>query len=202
MIGPGSLYSTARDLYTWLRAVDTDTRFQVGQLEYPYGWGKRNYSGRDLIEQSGINEGFNAHMALYPKDHLYVVVLSNIQSGLFNRLPKDLEAVLFGGETSHPPSVNPVPASSAMLEQYVGKYQSQAIPVPQNVSVQNGQLNMQWGEYPFLRGLTPTGKDEFFFRYEYAKIRFERDDKGNITNAVWQWPEGGPMAFKLIAIPK
>lgn len=103
MIGPGSLYSNAHDLYTWLRAVGADPRFQVDRLEYPYGWGKRNYSGRDLIEQSGINEGFNAHMALYPKEHLYVVVLSNIQSGLFNRLPKDLEAILFGGETSRPP---------------------------------------------------------------------------------------------------
>jgi hypothetical protein len=43
--------------------------------------------------------------------------------------------------------------------------------------------------------LTPTGKDEFFFRYEYAKVRFERDSKGSIVKMVWQWPEGGPLAF-------
>ena len=94
-IGPGSLYSNAHDLYLWLRAVDTNPRFRVDRLEYPFGWGKRNYSGRDLIEQSGIHEGFNAHMALYPKDHVYIVVLSNIQSGLFNRIPKDLEAIVW-----------------------------------------------------------------------------------------------------------
>jgi CubicO group peptidase (beta-lactamase class C family) len=199
MIGPGSLYSNAHDLYTWLRAVGADPRFQVDRLEYPYGWGKRNYSGRDSIEQSGINEGFNAHMALYPKEHLYVVVLSNIQSGLFNRLPKDLEAVLFGGETSRPPEVNPATVSVAALEQYAGKYKAQAIPIPQNLVVQDGQLHVQWGSYPFLRVLTPTGKDEFFFRYEYAKVRFQRDRKGNITKAVWQWPGGEPMVFTLIA---
>jgi len=120
MVGPGSLYSNARDLYAWLRAVDTNPNFKVDKLAYPYGWGKRNYSGRSLIEQSGIDEGFNAHMALYPKDHLYVVVLSNVQSGLFNRLPKDLEAVLFGGDTSRPPEVKATTLSEPALREHQG----------------------------------------------------------------------------------
>ena len=197
-IGPGSLYSNAHDLYLWLRAIDTNRRFQVDGLEYPFGWGKRNYSGRDLIEQSGIHEGFNAHMALYPKDHLYVVVLSNIQSGLFNRVPKDLEAILFGGATSRPPEVKPAAVSAAALEQYAGEYKAQAIPVAQKLVVRDGQLCMQWGNYPFLRILTPTGKDEFFFRYEYAKVHFEWDGGGSITKLVWQWPEGEPVVFTAV----
>ena len=36
----------------------------MDKLDYPYGWGKRNYSGRDLIEQAGMHEGFNAYGAL------------------------------------------------------------------------------------------------------------------------------------------
>jgi CubicO group peptidase (beta-lactamase class C family) len=194
IIGPGSLYSTAHDLYAWLRAVDTNRTFQVERLEYPYGWGKRNYSGRDLIEQSGIHEGFDAHMALYPKEHLYAVVLSNVQSGLFNRIPKDLEAILFGGETSRPVEVKPEAVDVATLEEYAGTYTAPEIPVPQNLVVRDGKLHMQWGSYPFLRILTPTAKDEFFFRYEYARVRFERD-KGKIVRMVWQWPGGGPMTF-------
>jgi CubicO group peptidase (beta-lactamase class C family) len=95
--GPGSLYSNAHDLLTWLQAVDNNPLFQASRFDYPYGWGKRNYSGRDLIEQSGLHEGFEAHMALYPKEHIYAVVLSNVQSGILNRIPKDLEALLFGG---------------------------------------------------------------------------------------------------------
>lgn len=197
IIGPGSLYSTAHDLYAWLRAVDTNRTFQVERLEYPYGWGKRNYSGRDLIEQSGIHEGFNAHMALYPEEHLYAVVLSNVQSGLFNRIPKDLEAILFGGETSRPVAVKPEAVGAATLEEYAGTYKAAEIPVPQNLVVRDGQLRMQWGSYPFLRILTPTAKDEFFFRYEYARVRFERD-KGRILRMVWQWPEGQPMTFTPI----
>jgi CubicO group peptidase (beta-lactamase class C family) len=199
IIGPGSLYSTAHDLYAWLRAVDANPTFQVQHLEYPYGWGKRNYSGRDLIEQSGIHEGFNAHMALYPKEHLYAVVLSNVQSGLFNRIPKDLEAVLFGGETSRPVEVKPVEVSAASLAQYAGSYKAPEVPIPQNMVVQDGQLYMQWGSYPFLRILTPTAKDEFFFRYEYARVRFVRDH-GKIVGMVWQWPEGKPMTFQLVKL--
>jgi CubicO group peptidase (beta-lactamase class C family) len=199
IIGPGSLYSTAHDLYAWLRAVDANPTFQVQHLEYPYGWGKRNYSGRDLIEQSGIHEGFNAHMALYPKEHLYAVVLSNVQSGLFNRIPKDLEAVLFGGETSRPVEVKPVEVSATTLAEYAGSYKAPEVPVPQNLVVQDGQLYMQWGSYPFLRILTPTAKDEFFFRYEYARVRFERDH-GKIVGMVWQWPEGKPMTFQLVKL--
>jgi CubicO group peptidase (beta-lactamase class C family) len=194
-VGPGSLYSNVRDLYAWLRAVDTNSSFQTNAFPYPYGWGKRNYSGRDLIEQSGIHEGFNAHMALYPREHLYAVVLSNVQSGLFNRIPKDLEAALFGGEPSRPPEVKAAAASEAALREYQGAYKAESIPVPQNIVVRDGKMFMQWGSYPFLRILTPTGKDEFFFRYEYAKVKFERDGKGSIMKMVWQWPQGEPMAF-------
>jgi CubicO group peptidase (beta-lactamase class C family) len=197
MIGPGSLYSTAHDLHAWLKAVDTDRPFQVERLGYPYGWGKRNYSGRDLIEQSGVHEGFNAHMALYPKEHIYAIVLSNVQSGLLNRIPKDLEAILFGGETSRPVVLKPQAVGAATLEEYAGGYRAREVPVPQNLSVQNGQLYMQWGSYPLLRILTPAAKDEFFFRYEYARVRFERE-KGKIVRMVWQWPEGEPMTFTPI----
>jgi CubicO group peptidase (beta-lactamase class C family) len=194
IVGPGSLYSTAPDLYVWLKTVDTNQTFQTGHLAYPYGWGKRNYSGRNLIEQSGIHEGFNSHMALYPQEHLYAVLLSNIQSGLFNRIPKDLEAVLFGGEPSKPIEVNPEAISAEALEEYTGRYKAPEIPIPQNLVVQNGELFTRWGNYPFLRALTPVAKDEFFFRCEYAQVRFERE-AGKIVKMVWQWPQGNPITF-------
>ena len=193
--GPGSLYSNAYDLLTWLQAVDNNPSFQVGKFDYPYGWGKRNYSGRDLIEQSGLHEGFEAHMALYPKEHIYAVVLSNVQSGFLNRIPKDLEAVLFGSETSRPPDVKPVAVAELTLREYQGTYKADAIPIPQNIVVRDGNLFMQWGSYPFLRMLTPTDKDQFFFRYEYAQVKFQRDAKGNISAMAWQWPGSEPVVF-------
>lgn len=133
-------------------------------------------------------------MALYPKEHLYAVVLSNVQSGLVNRIPKDLEAVLFGGETSHPVEVKPEKVGAALVE-YPGTSKAPEVPVPQNLVVQDGQLYRQSGSYPFLRIPAPTAKDEFFFRYEYARVRFERE-QGKIVRMVWQLPESKPMAFQ------
>lgn len=192
---PRRNYSNAHDLLTWLRAVDNNPAFQISKFDYPFGWGKRNYSGRDLIEQSGLHEGFEAHMALYPKEHIYAVVLGNVQSGFLNRIPKDLEAILFGGETSRPPGVKPISVGEAALLEYQATYKAKSIPIPQNIVVRNGKLFMQWGSYPFLRILTPTAKDEFFFRYEYAKVKFERDANGSVSGMTWQWPGADVVVF-------
>jgi hypothetical protein len=194
----GSVFSNVRDLYARLKAVDIDPRFRTDGLTYPYGWGKRNYSGHDLIEQSGILEGFGAHMALYPKEHLYAVVLGNIQSGFQNRIPKDLEAVLFGGTASRPPAVVPIKLPASKLADYAGEYASEAISYSQTLAVRDGKLVMRWGEFPFSRVLVPAGADEFFFRYEYAMVRFSRDLSGKVIRMSWQWPEGEPMLFRKL----
>lgn len=199
--GAGTVYSNVADLYRWLKAVDTDPRFRNAGYAYPYGWGKRNYSGRPLIEQSGIVEGFDAHMALYPAEHIYAVVLSNAQSGLFNRIPHDLEAVLFGGKPSTPPDITPVAVTAAALQDYVGAFKSDAIPVPQETLVRDGELYMHWGQDPLLRVLTPVGKDQFFFRTEYAQVAFERDSTGKVVGVTWQWPGSDPMVFKHVDAP-
>jgi hypothetical protein len=68
----------------------------------------------------------------------------------------------------------------------------QAVPVPQNLLLKDGQLYKHWRTYPFLRILTATGKDEFFFRYEYVRVHFERDATGNLLKSVWQWPQRRP----------
>jgi CubicO group peptidase (beta-lactamase class C family) len=84
--GAGSLYSTVDDLYIWLKAVDDNRLFAFNALKYPFGWGKRHYSGRPLVEQSGQLEGYTAHMAVYRDEKVYLVFLSNIESGFFSRV--------------------------------------------------------------------------------------------------------------------
>lgn len=195
--GAGSVFSDAEDLYRWLRAVDTDPRFSVAPLKYPYGWGKRKYSSRDLIEQSGQLEGFNSHVAIYPKDHIYAVVLSNIQSGFSGRIPHDLEAVLFAnGEISKPPVVTPVTLGERSMLQYVGSYHSREIPYPQTLAVRDGQLAMHWGQDPFWREMVMTNGDTFFLRAEYAEIHFVRGPDGFVHGMNWTWPGGAHLSFE------
>lgn len=193
--GPGSVYSNADDLYRWIRAVDSDPRFGLSRLKYPYGWGRRKYSSRDLIEQSGQLEGFNAHIAIYPKDRIYAIVLSNVQSGFAMGIAHDLEAVLFGGAVSRPPVVASVTLGERSMRQYTGTYHSKQSPYPQALEVRDGQIAMHWGSDPFWRELIMIDGDTFFLRAEYARIHFERGADGFIHRMVWTWPGGGHLSF-------
>jgi CubicO group peptidase (beta-lactamase class C family) len=194
--GPGSLYSTADDLYTWLKAVNADRLFKFTALKYPYGWGKRNYSGKALVEQSGQLEGYTAHMALYPEQKIYLVFLNNIESGLFSRVPKDLEAVLFGGEPSSPPDRAQVPVAKNSFAEFAGAYSTKEYPVPLKFEVQGSNLLMHWGAVPFLRPLVMTGKDQFFARAEYGSYEFFRDANGKISGVNAKWDGGGNLELK------
>jgi CubicO group peptidase (beta-lactamase class C family) len=194
--GPGSLYSTADDLLIWLRAVAADRLFKFSALRYPYGWGKRNYSGKRLVEQSGQLEGYTAHMALYPEQKIYLVFLNNIESGLSSRVPKDLEAVLFGGKPSLPPDVAQVPAARDTLAELGGAYSTKDFPVPLRFEVGNSALSMHWGQVPFLRPLIMTGKDQFFARAEYGSYTFTRDADGKVSGVRAEWDGGGSLELK------
>jgi CubicO group peptidase (beta-lactamase class C family) len=194
--GPGSLYSTADDLYTWLRAIDANRLFKFSALKYPYGWGKRNYSGRPLVEQSGQLEGYTAHMALYPGQNIYLVFLNNIESGLFSRVPKDVEAVLFGGKPSSPPDPAQVPVVKNSLAEFAGAYSTKEYPVPLKFEVKDAGLFMHWGESPFLRPLVVIGKDQFFARAEYGSYEFIRDATGKISGVKAKWDGGGNLELK------
>jgi CubicO group peptidase (beta-lactamase class C family) len=193
--GAGSVVSNALDLYHWLRAIDTNPRFELSKLKYPYGWGKRKYSTRDLIEQSGRLEGFISHVAIYPKEHIYAIVLSNIQSGFSNRISHDLEAVLFGGPLSQPPIVKTVTLGERSMRQYTGGYHSSQTPYAQTLDIRGGQMAMHWGNGPFWREMVMIDGDTFFLRAEYARIHFERGPDGLVHHMIWNWPDGARLAF-------
>lgn len=193
--GAGSIFASSEDLLRWLRAVDINPSFSVSKLSYPYGWGKRKYGTRDLIEQSGQLEGFISHVAIYPKEHIYAIVLGNIQSGFSQRIAQDLEGVLFGGPVSTPPSVTPMVLGDRSMRQYVGTYHSKEIPYPQTLAIHDGELAMRWGQDPFWREMVMTDGDIFFLRAEYAKIQFERGPDGAVHRMVWNWPGGAHLLF-------
>lgn len=197
--GPGSVYSTADDLLAWLKAVNTNRLFKFGQLEYPYGWGKRNYSGKNLVEQSGQLEGYTAHIAVYPDEGIYLVFLNNIESGLFSRVPKDLDSLISGGKTSSPPVIRQVPDSASILTEYEGRYTTSAYPVPMKFESRNGTLFMHWGDSPFLRPLVLIGKDRFYSRAEYCLFEFGRNKQGQIVSLSVKW-ESSNLEFHRASV--
>ena len=194
--GPGSIYSTAPDLLIWLRAIEANKLFAFDKLRYPYGWGRRNYSGRKLVEQSGELEGYNSQISLYFADKIYFVFLSNIESGMFNRLPKDLESIAFGiGEPSSPAKAPEIAEPRLHLADFGGDYTSPQFPAILHVNVKDGRLWMHWSESAFWRPLIRTGNDDFYMRAEYAAIRFKRDSAGKVITSDWIWGDQPPLVM-------
>lgn len=48
------------------------------QTTYAMGWLVQDYHGRPIVEHNGGIDGFSAHVALYPKDKLGIVILANM----------------------------------------------------------------------------------------------------------------------------
>ncbi|MBI3410424.1 MAG: beta-lactamase family protein [Planctomycetes bacterium] len=65
--GGGSLYSTAPDLLRWLETIRTNRLFKFEAQPYPYGWGRRKYSGHWLVEQSGLVEASTPTSPFIPR---------------------------------------------------------------------------------------------------------------------------------------
>jgi CubicO group peptidase (beta-lactamase class C family) len=191
--GSGSIYSTVGDLLRWARAVREDRLFRLGALEYPYGWGKRHWLTRDVIEQDGrIALGFASHISIYPKDSVIVVILGNIQSAVTDRMRTDLAAIAFGEPYQVPEvrsSGNPAPT---LLQRYAGRYEVGPGFV-MTVRAEGPRLSLAGPEGDYLP-LDPESDSTFFFRALYVPIRFERDSSGRVIDLNW----GGQFTCRRI----
>ena len=191
--GSGSLYSTTGDLVRWARAIRDDRLFRLKNLDYPYGWGKRMWLGRDAIEQDGrIALGYAAHISIYPKDSVIVVILVNIQSAVTDRMRTDLAALAFGEPYQVPELRSSGNPSPALLKQYTGRYQVGPTFV-MTVHAEGRRLSLAGPEGDFLP-LEPESDSTFFFRVLYVPVRFERDAAGAVIDLNW----GGQFVCKKI----
>jgi CubicO group peptidase (beta-lactamase class C family) len=182
--GSGSLYSTVSDLAKWARALLQDRLFRFSALDYPYGWGKRHWLGRDLIEQDGrITLGYASHMSIYEKDSLITVVLGNIQSAVTDRMRTDLAAIAFH-EPYQPPRLRPAGhPTPELLREFAGRYEVGPGFVL-TVRADGGRLALAGPEGDYLP-LDPQSDAEFFFRALYVPVAFERDSTGNVVDLKW-----------------
>jgi CubicO group peptidase (beta-lactamase class C family) len=191
--GPGALHSTASDLLSWLKAFRANRFFDFASQHYPYGWGKRTYEGKAFVQQSGEIEGYVAYMALYPQDGYYVVLLSNIESGLQNRLESDISKVIFGGSPSVPPQIVPQPMSLSQSAAFPGSYHSSVIPVPAKISQHDGKLVQSWDDSPFAHPLVAISPDKVFGPVDFATISLVRGTDGAVTGTDWSWDGSPPL---------
>ncbi|MGA8075581.1 MAG: serine hydrolase domain-containing protein [Candidatus Acidiferrales bacterium] len=94
-LADGALYSTTADMAKWDAALSAGAILKPASYaqmwtpaplnngkNYPYGfaWDITEINGHRLLEHGGAWQGFTAHYARYPDDHLSVIVLTNLDA--------------------------------------------------------------------------------------------------------------------------
>ena len=183
--GSGSVYSTAPDLYRWLESIRSEIPLNLDSLPYPYGWGQRTRLGREMLEQTGrIPTGYASYVGLYPEEEVAIVVLSNIQAEVTERMGTALAAITFGEPyevpTVRPHAVNP---ESGSWRQYEGSYEiSPGFDLTVRAAAKGLLLAGPDGAFLPLDYESP---DHFFFRPLYVPISFVRDSLGQVAWLNW-----------------
>jgi CubicO group peptidase (beta-lactamase class C family) len=186
--GSGSVYASARDLYLWLQATRDETLVALSTLPYPYGWGEKTRFGREVLEQNGrVPVGYSSYAALYCRDDLIVIVLSNIQSQVTEQMGVGLAAITLGESYEiprlRPGFTNPPAGGLTVYAAYAGRYEIAPGFVLTVRSTAHGIL-IAGPDGAFLP-VDHEDADQFFFRTLYVPITFERDSAGRITGLDW-----------------
>lgn len=109
--GAGGMYATARDLFNYDRALNralivpaaAETVAVTGGFRisdkgsYGYGWIVRHVSdGAYFVHHSGGNNGYVADYARYPREHICIIVLSNLGSADPEGIREAIGELFFG----------------------------------------------------------------------------------------------------------
>jgi len=172
LIGAGSVYSTARDVYRFGRAV----------LDGVYGEKIRSELVREeVFRSSGRTNGHRAYVLIDGAKGSGYVLLSNLSSGAFDILTTDLSDLLAGREPSIPkfevPELAEIPARK--LADYVGTYDR----------ADGGRFEIGLDDRGLHSGdirIYPVGGDCFFDYSFFGDVCFSRDATGQPSKIVWK----------------
>lgn len=179
--GAASYLTSPSDLMRFLR----DVPLERGDVEKAPGAGKgtrfQTKAGHD-----GFGNGFANLAYSYPGEDTRLVLMGNIQSGLFMSLQKDIRALLMG-EAAVGPAV-PTTANLGPTERwrdFVGDYDLRP-GAPMTIRRSGDHLEVSAGED--FHPLIAVAPDQLFMRLRYAKLSFAPAPTP-VTSVEWE--EGG-----------
>ncbi|HEY1485296.1 MAG TPA: serine hydrolase domain-containing protein [Micromonosporaceae bacterium] len=169
--GAGAFYSTPSDLLTFARSLPIEAAEPAASGAEP-GW----------VGHNGLGNGFAAYCYRFPDHDMCLVMMANIETGLFGRLNADLRRMMLGLSA---PAPEPPPAATVLdatrAHVYVGDYDLfPGVPL----SVRPGPHGLEAAAGDAFHPLVPIGGDDFFMRLKYARIAFDVVD-GESRSATW-----------------
>lgn len=185
--GNGSLYTTARDLQKFHRALQHGGLLKPETVQASYGFGRSDRevgsfwfrSERDAhrsVYVGGSSPGYKAHFVRFIDDDVAVIVLSNGYLASPTPIANDISAILWERSPKLPPIPSRVPRSKDDLDRLAGEYQFGPNFYLPNVAVRverrDDYLQMAYKVGDTVIPLLPTA-DGFFDRLYWSFVRFE-----------------------------
>ena len=206
LAGCGALRSTVADLLTFAAAsldggpegslgralqAARSPRFEVDErMRIALSWLIDRPAERELHWHNGRTAGHASFIALDPERQTAVALLCNTATGVedlgFHALDEQAPVL-------SPPM--PIELSAAQLDRYVGVYELPDAEVRLTRSENRLTADIP-GQPP--ADLYPRADTEFFLRVLEADVRFELDDRHNVTGALYR-ADGQTISLKKIA---
>jgi CubicO group peptidase (beta-lactamase class C family) len=189
--GAGAFYSTVDDLLRWDRALNANTLldaastaklFTAVKNEYGYGWWVQTRLNRRVEWHGGNAPGLVAQITRYPKEHLFITVLSNVWSS-FDRsqvraMSNELAALMLGEPYELPREHEQRALASAAYDAYVGEYRGKDVIA---IAREGDRLVVQWPPGTTVFEIVPESETQFFWKDREYYLTFERNPAGEVT---------------------
>jgi CubicO group peptidase (beta-lactamase class C family) len=195
----GALYSTVDDLLKWnealfggkvlneksLNAALTPAVLKNGAepgMQYGYGLIKSKFRGTEIIGHGGGLHGFITQLSYYPTEKLTVVMFSNTAEPEVNFDPNKIAEVFLWDKMEKQKSYTESSVKPADLKIFTGRYDllGSAVII---ITEENNKLYAQLTGQPKFE-IFPSSENEFFWKVVDAKIKFIKDEKGEISQAI------------------
>jgi CubicO group peptidase (beta-lactamase class C family) len=203
--GAGALYSTVDDLFKWneaifngkllkpesLQAAFTPVVLNSGQSpvegKYGYGWFIGNYRGQETVGHGGGLHGFSTRILRFPKENLSVIMLTNVIPTEVTLSPEVIAEYFIWEKLEPQPSFSIAKGVSENVSQYEGRYDfGQGIIMI--VTSENNNLFAQLTNQPKFP-IFPSAPGEYFWRVVDAKVKFIKNENGEVTHG--DFSQGG-----------
>ncbi len=210
--GAGALYSTVRDLYLWneavfngkviskesLNAAFTPVVLNSGKTpaegKYGYGWALGELRELEVIEHGGGLHGFISRLTRFPQHNLTVVMLTNVMPTEVTIDPLVI-AEFNLWESLKPQKSYAVAATNEDVKQYEGRYDFGNGMVLTVTSKDGNLLAQVSGQQAFP--IFPSAPGEYFWKVVEARIRFIKNEAGEVTHGAFSQNGNNVMLVKL-----
>lgn len=174
LVGAGSVFSTARDVYKFAEAV----------LEGKYGEAAKTYLiGQTSLSGSGSTNGHRAFFEIELERKYGYVLVSNLGSGAFDLVSQGLGEIMRGKEITLKNYSSPkiIPNPNKDITEFFGRYKRSDGGGEIDVSLKNDFL------YAGDIKLYPTKPDCFFEYKFFGEACFVREEgSGKVKQVVWK----------------